>query len=283
MTDATKEDLMSELTEEQELLVLELRHKELKLRVEEKNREKVTLTLTALAESARKRQQEAEKERLMLQEIARKRAERETSEKAEEERIAKQAHEDRQALEEMIQKEKAQREERLAKQEAVARARAKAEQLRRDLEKLEAEIARGVTVEAVQEKPTTLSDNPISRILGRSPAVTEVRQGLDSVEQNKLEMKKVQEAKQSSWVPVRKRQRFADSGSSFEIETYLRKELRINANPQRCDQLSADWNASDIMKAVQMVVEIAKVTPMGHDNLFYAIDATLENASHGGQ
>ena len=80
-----------------------------------------------------------------------------------------------------------------------------------------------------------------------------------------------------AWRPVPRKQRFADSGASFQFETALRKGTGIQVNPQRADALTAVWEITDVLKATDIVIAEFKRTPFGCDAALYRIESILEN------
>jgi hypothetical protein len=273
------------LTAEEELEQIKKRQQELQRRISEQQQEKTKAQILALSDSAKRRREEEEQERLVLQEIARKRKERELAEQEEQKRLAEESAKARAERDTQLQKAKEELRKREEAKELLRLEREKAAQMEREVARLQREIETGF-VAPEEEKQVTIEspEHPLARTLHKTQEQPlETAQGIDSVElaknQSAERAEEIKNKARSAWRPVPKSQHFVDSGASAELEQLLRRELRINANPQRLDLLSAYWDYADLMKAAEIVVEVAKARPMGHDQLLSYIQATLEGAA----
>ena len=198
---------------------------------------------------------------------------RKQEEDAKVEAAGKKAEEDRLAAEVAKREE----EQRVANAKAaeVKRIQDAARALEIEQQQLEQSL-RQSTVLPVEEKPQTLSTHvtPLANIFGR-PVSNEVSIREISAEEH-AKMQRQAETQTAKVLPARRTQRFTDQSISREVEDLLRKELKINPNPQRCDALSAEWHYDPLMQAVRCVIAACKERPLGHDHIFSLIESTLE-------
>jgi hypothetical protein len=187
--------------------------------------------------------------------------------------------------------------------------------------RLERELTQASTPRPEEPRPITLQspEHPLSWIFGvRAENSEEIPQGLTAIEQaavqreadrafdaqeaakqgqalprepiavplvpgdpvkQEAEPKSIEE--KSTWKPKRKTQRFVDHSASAELESLLRRELKISPNPQRCDKLSAEWDYADVLRVASLVIEGSRNKPISHDAVFGMIEATLEGTASG--
>jgi DNA repair exonuclease SbcCD ATPase subunit len=268
------------LSPEQELLQLDQRQKELREELDSANQEKTHKQINAFAEASRRREAEAEEERRVLAEIAKRKREREAAEEVERRLRDTQAAKERQARESQLQREKAQRESREFELAKLRTAREQEARLTAQLEKLRKEIETGIgLVEAEVEPPASLATNPaLSRIFGTAEQVSKVRE-IDSVETAKEQAAQRGTQKSGPWNPRPRSQRLVDQSASAELERAIRTCFKMQVNPQRADQLSAQWEVCDLLRALDIVAESLQGRAIGHDQLLAFLISILEEAA----
>ena len=227
----------------------------------------VALTKHLAAEELRLATLRKEAEEAQIRAKAR-RAEKENAERAED--AARQA-ETRRLEAEFEARQEAARQE-AARQERIRQVTEKAHQMEIDAAHLEASL-RLATTPREEPKPTTLSSTPLAMIFGGDTPVVQ-QQGLDSVEQAKLQFQKDKSAPAPT--VARKSKPSIDTSVSRELQALFLKELKINANPGRLDQLSALWEYEPLMAATREVIEQAKQKPLSHDGILAMIDSLLD-------
>jgi len=161
----------------------------------------------------------------------------------------------------------------------------KASKMVAELRKLEAELEAGnfASDDYAPPPPSPAPINPMLKIFAsRLPVIELPTEEISSVDVARAEVKAKAEAQQKQeekWVPVPRRNRFIDQSTSAFLEKQIKALFRITPNPQRCDSLSANWEYSDLVKAIQIVAEKQSGRPISHDGLFNAITLTLEGAA----
>jgi hypothetical protein len=140
-----------------------------------------------------------------------------------------------------------------------------------------AELQRATQPLAEADKPVTLSDarNPLSQIrFGVVPdmPIKEVSASQQAVTQGEADRVADVERMRSA----RKSPPFADLGTSRELSDLLLKELKINPNPMKLDELSAKFTYEALMQSARNVISQAKAKPMSSDGILYMIESACE-------
>jgi len=168
------------------------------------------------------------------------------------------------------QREEAARLERIRKvTEAAHQAELEAQQIENDLQRTK--------VIPEESKPASLGDLPsaLSNIFGvKSTETSEFITAISSEEQAKLQTDKDRATILAE--VVRKPKPVADSYTSGCLEQLLIRELKIQINSARCDEIASRFNCEAVVGAAKQVVEAYKQRAMGHDSIFFMLDSILE-------
>ena len=134
-----------------------------------------------------------------------------------------------------------------------------------------------------EQKPVTLSSpsHPLSRLFGNGAEVTAAQPlEIDSVEQAKQDA--VPADKSETWRVVKHGpgNNFVNSGASYLLENEIKKQTGIQANSQRLDFLSSQYDEADLMKALGLAVATFRERPMSHDSLLGFVASLLLEAEN---
>jgi hypothetical protein len=209
--------------------------------------------------------------------IARKKAQEETQ-RAEQAARAAETHRLEQELE---AREQAAREEN-ARKETVRKVQEQARQMEIDAASLEASLRQAQTPREEPKQVTILdSAHPLSMIFAPSAIPNAPIREISYEEQVQKQAEKDRTAERTTWKPVKHGHgnNFVNSGTSYLLEKEIKKQTGIQANTQRLDHLSAEWDEADLMKALGFAVAAFRERPMSHDGLLGFVQNMLEVAS----
>lgn len=208
--------------------------------------------------------------------LARKKA---AEEAARSEQAARDA-ETRRLSQELESREEAARQE-ATRIERIRKVQEAAHQAELDAQNIEAQLKQA-TVVREEPKPQTLENTPLGVIFGAKPMLTtEPIREISYEDQVHTQAQKDKAAEHATWKPVKHGpgNNYVNSGASYLLEKEIKKQTGIQANTQRLDHLSAEWDEADLMKALGVVVASFREHPMSHDALLASIESILEAAS----
>ena len=139
-------------------------------------------------------------------------------------------------------------------------------------------LFRGTSQKAVNEGEQGLSSEQQSRIQNE---IDRKAEALAAIARGEQPAAPVYAAEPAPVIPQertsrRKTKAYADGATSLELESLLRRNLHISPNPGRCDQLSAVWEASDLLETAKRIIVNCQGKPMSHDYVFAMLEIALQ-------
>jgi hypothetical protein len=193
---------------------------------------------------------------------------------------AARAAETHRLAQELEAREQAAREE-SARVERIRKVQEAAHQAELDAQSIEASLKQAQTPRE-EVKPVTLHEatHPLSMIFAPNAEKTEPIREISYEEQVRNQTQKDRAAESAVWKPVKHGHgnNFVNSGTSYLLEKEIKRQTGIQANTQRLDLLSSEWDEADLMKALGVVVASFSEHPTSHDGLLASIESILEAA-----